>query len=93
MLHDLELLVSADERVGQLLERNARHRDVLDRDLRADEADVTIGEQGNLSVKRLQAEPREPNVDELAKEIANQLPVIGLPDLLIEVDRWTGFTR
>jgi Tn3 transposase DDE domain len=48
---------------------------------------------GNLSVKRLRAEPREPEVDELAKEIANQLPVIDLPDLLIEVDRWTGFTR
>lgn len=93
MLHDLELPASADERVGQLLERTARHRDVLDRDLQADEADVTIGEQGNLSVKRLRAEPRDPNVDELAKEIANQLPVIDLPDLLIEVDRWTGFTR
>jgi hypothetical protein len=33
---------------------------VLDRDLQADEADVTIGQQGNLSVKRLRAEPRDP---------------------------------
>jgi len=93
VLHDLELPPSADDRIANLLERTAWHRDVLDRDLLADEADVTIGEQGNLSVTRLRAEPREPNVDELAKEIANQLPVIDLPDLLIEVDRWTGFTR
>ena len=93
VLHALELPPCADERIGLLLERTARHRDVLDRDLQGAEADVTIGEQGNLAVKRLRAEPREPDVDELAKEIANQLPVIDLPDVLIEVDRWTGFTR
>jgi len=54
---------------------------------------AATSERGNLSVKRLRAQPREPDVDELAREIANQLPVIDLPDLLIEVDRWTRFTR
>ncbi len=93
VLHELDLPSAADERVGLLLERTAQHREVLDRDLEASDADVMIGEHGNLMVKRLRAEPREPDVDELAKEIANQLPVIDLPDLLIEVDRWTGFTR
>jgi hypothetical protein len=72
VLRELELPPVADDRVGLLLERTARHRDVLDRDLQAADADVTIGAQGNLSVKRLRAEPREPDVDELAKEIANQ---------------------
>jgi TnpA family transposase len=76
-----------------LLQRTAPHREILDHDLQAADADVTIGEQGNLTVKRLRAQAREPDVDELATQIANQLPVIDLPDLLIEVDRWTGFTR
>ena len=31
-------------------------------------------------------------MDDLAREIANQLPIIDLPDLLIEVNRWCGFT-
>ena len=93
VLHDLELPPSADDRVARLLERTATHRDVLDRDLQDGNADVAIGEHGNLHVKRLRAEPREPDVDELARMIANQLPVIDLPDLLIEVDRWCRFTR
>ncbi|HEV7806371.1 MAG TPA: Tn3 family transposase [Solirubrobacteraceae bacterium] len=76
-----------------LLARTVRHRDALDRDLQAGDTDAAIGERGNLTVKRLRAQPRGPDVDELAREIANQLPVIDLPDLLIEVDRWTRFTR
>jgi len=93
VLHQLELPSGADDRVGLLLERTAGHRDVLDRDLQDGDADVALGEQGNLHVKRLRAEPRELDVDELARLIANQLPVIDLPDLLIEVDRWCHFTR
>jgi TnpA family transposase len=93
VLRELELPHSAEQRLEQLLERTARHRDALDGDLEGGDADVTIGEQGNVSVKRLRGEPREPDVDDLAREVANQLPVIDLPDLLIEVDRWTGFTR
>ena len=76
-----------------MLNRTEQHRDILDRDLQSGEADVTIGDQGNLSVNRLSAEPREPAVDDLAREIANQLPIIDLPDLLIEVARWCGFTE
>ena len=93
VLHELELPSRADDRVTRMLERTATHRDVLDRDLRGGDADVTIDEHGNLHVKRLRAEPREPDVDDLARQIANELPVIDLPDLLIEVDRWCHFTR
>jgi hypothetical protein len=32
VLHELALPPSADDRLGYLLERTARHRDVLDRD-------------------------------------------------------------
>jgi hypothetical protein len=93
VLHDLELPATANDRIARLLQRTATHRDVLDRDLHDGDADVALGEQGNLHVKRLRAEPREPDVDDLARTIANQLPVIDLPDLLIEVDRWCRFTR
>ena len=92
ILRELELPASAEPRVSDVLARTAGHREALDRDLQASDADVTIGERGNLIVKRLRAQPREPDVDQLAREIANQLPVIDLPDLLIEVDRWTRFT-
>lgn len=47
---------------------------------------MSINPERGLSVKRLAAEPREPDVDQLAREIANRLPMIDLPDLLIEVD-------
>lgn len=93
VLRELELTSFAEPRLERLRERTAAHRDQLDRDLKAGDADVTIDEHSNLSVKRLRAEPREPDVDELAREIANQLPVIDLPDLLIEVNRWCNFTR
>jgi TnpA family transposase len=89
IVRELELPVSAEPRVSDVLARTARHREALARDLQAGDTDVSIGERGNLTVKRLRAQPREPDVDELAREIANQLPVIDLPDLLIEVDRWT----
>ena len=89
---ELELPKTADERIAAVLERTEQHREILDRDLESGDAEVTIGEQGNLSVNRLRAERREPAVDDLAREIANQLPVIDLPDLLIEVCRWCAFT-
>lgn len=57
---------SAQPRVAALLERIAGQRELLDRDLQAGDADVAIGERGNLPVKRLRAERREPAVDELA---------------------------
>ena len=93
ILRELKLPASAPPRLADLQLRTAAHRTALDRDLQAGDADVAVGERGTLSVKRLRAQPREPDVDELAREIANQLAVIDLPDLLIEVDRWTHFTR
>ncbi len=89
---ELELPNTAGERIAQVLERTEQHREILDRNLASGDAEVTIGDQGNLSVNRLPAEPREPAVDDLARQIANQLPVIDLPDLLIEVASWCGFT-
>lgn len=57
VLHELELPAHADERIALLLDRTAHHRDILDRDLQGFDADVAVGEQGNLLVKRLRAEP------------------------------------
>jgi hypothetical protein len=85
ILRELELPATAEPRIRDVLSRTARHRDALDYDLQAGDTDVAIGDRGNLTVKRLRAHPREPDVDELAREIANHLPVIDLPDLLIEV--------
>ncbi len=93
VVRELELPLSAEPRLERLRERTAAHRDQLDQDLTVGDADVTIDEHSNLSIKRLRAEPREPDVDALAREIANELPVIDLPDLLIEVNRWCNFMR
>lgn len=93
VIRELELPSVAEPRLEQLRERTAAHHDQLDQDLKNGDADVTIDEHSNLTIKRLRAEPREPDVDELAREIANKLPVIDLPDLLIEINRWCNFTR
>jgi TnpA family transposase len=89
---ELGVPATPEPRLEQLAQRTGEHVEQLDRDVASGEADLSIDEHDNLHAKRLRAQRREPVVDELAKEIANQLPVIDLPDLLIEVDRWTNFT-
>ena len=44
-------------------------------------------------VPPLEAEERPDSVNSLEKVIASRLPLLDLPDLLIEVDQWTGFSR
>jgi TnpA family transposase len=90
---ELELPATPGDRIAALLEKTTAAREVLDADLKGGEADVTVDEEGKLSVKRLRAAPREPAVDELAREISNELAVIDLPDLLIRLDRLCHFTR
>ena len=48
---------------------------------------------GELTVSRLPADPRSQSAKELAELIAQRLPLVQLPELLMEVDRWTHFTR
>ncbi len=90
---ELELPGAPGERLDAVLEKTTAARVVLDADLKGGEADVVLDEEGKLSVKRLRAAPREPAVDELAREISNELAVIDLPDLLIRLDRLCDFTR
>ncbi len=47
---ELELPNTADERIDGVLERTEQHREILDHDLQNGDAQVTIGEHGNLSV-------------------------------------------
>jgi TnpA family transposase len=50
-------------------------------------------EKGRVVVSRLEAEERPERVERLEDEVASRLPLIDLPELLIEVDQWTGFSR
>jgi len=89
---ELQLPATADERLATLLEHTDVSREVLDADLKGGETDIAVDAEGSLSVKRLRAAPREPAVDDLAREVSNELAVIDLPDLLIELDRRCNFT-
>jgi hypothetical protein len=44
-------------------------------------------------VSPLEAEERSERVEHLEDAITARLPLSDLPDLLIEVDQWTGFSR
>jgi len=50
-------------------------------------------EEETLVITPLQAEERSESLVQLEKLVDNRLPRIDLPDLLIEVDRWTEFSR
>jgi TnpA family transposase len=50
-------------------------------------------EKGRVVVSPLEAEERPERVERLEDGITSRLPLIHLPDLLIEVDQWTGFSR
>jgi TnpA family transposase len=50
-------------------------------------------EKGRVVVSPLEAEERPEHVERLEDDITSRLPLIDLPDLLIEVDQWTGFSR
>jgi hypothetical protein len=50
-------------------------------------------EKGRVVVSPFEAEERPERVERLEDGITSHLPLIDLPDLLIEVDQWTGFSR
>jgi TnpA family transposase len=50
-------------------------------------------EKGRVVVPPLEAEERPESVTRLEEAVASRLPLIDLPDLLIEVDQWTGFSH
>ena len=89
---ELELPATAGPRLDDLRARTIRHREQLDGDLAGGEAEVALDEHGNLKVSRLRAQPRDPAIDKLASEIANELAIVDLPDLLFDIDAATGFT-
>jgi TnpA family transposase len=70
-------LIELLPRVDRLLTRNGKVR----------------MEKGRVVVSPLEAEERPARVEHLEDDITAQLPLIDLPDLLIEVDQWTGFSR
>jgi hypothetical protein len=50
-------------------------------------------EEDRLVLSPLEADPRPASAEALADRIAERLPRVALPDLLIEVDPWTHFSR
>jgi len=50
-------------------------------------------EDGILSVSREKGEPQSNEVDPFRRSVLKHLPRIKLPELLIEVDKWTHFTQ
>ncbi len=89
---ELQLPDTSASRIDDLAERTGRHCAQLDVDIAGGDADVTIGENGNLKVARLRAQSRDPEIDQLAAEIANELELVDLPDLLFDIDGETRFT-
>jgi TnpA family transposase len=70
-------LIELLPRVDRLLTRNGKVR----------------MEKGRVVVSPLEAEERPERVEHLEDDITARLPLIDLPDLLIEVDQWTGFSH
>ena len=89
---ELQLPDTPASRIEDLVQRTGRHCARLDADIAGGDADVTLGEHGNLKVTRLRAQPRDPEINQLAAEIANELEIVDLPDLLFDIDRETRFT-
>ncbi len=50
-------------------------------------------EKGRGGVSPLEAEERPPRVEPLEETLTARLPLLDFPDLLIEVDQWTGFSH
>jgi TnpA family transposase len=50
-------------------------------------------DKGRVVVSPLEAEARPERVEHREDDITARLPLIDLPDLLIEVDQWTGFSH
>lgn len=80
-----------EDHLDELRVRLDRRRQDLDHELHRGESSVRIVD-GELIVGRLPGADPIPEADELASQVAARLPLVHLAELLIEVDRWTGFT-
>ena len=58
----------------------------------SDRGDLRL-DDGCLVVPPFDAEPLPPSAEALAEAVSTRLPLVDLPDLVIEVDGWTGFSR
>lgn len=81
----------------RLEERGRELRELLPRVDRLVARNGKVGEvrmaNGRVVVPPLEAEEQPESVNRLEKAVTSRLPLIDLPDLLIEVDQWTGFGR
>ncbi len=50
-------------------------------------------EGGKLALAALEAVETPPFAEELRRRLAGLLPLVALPELLLEVDRWSGFSK
>jgi TnpA family transposase len=75
------------ERERELEEHLARVDAMLGQD-----GDIQI-EDGALIIPRLEAEDRPASVEQLEELVDARLPLVDLSELLVEVDRWTGFSQ
>jgi TnpA family transposase len=82
--------VRLEERGRELTELLPRVHRLVARNGKAGEVRM---EKGRVVVPPLEGEERPESVTRLEEAVASRLPLIDLPDLLIEVDQWTGFSR
>jgi hypothetical protein len=63
----------------------------LDRGFPQNEYVRLVGD--DLTISPVRGEDPPESAEQLQERVAERLPQLDLPDLLIEVDRWTGFSR
>jgi TnpA family transposase len=79
-----------EERGRELAELFSRVEHLLTRQGRMGQVRM---EQGRVVVPPLEAEERPERIKRLEDNVTSRLPLVDLPDLLIEVDQWVGFSR
>jgi TnpA family transposase len=82
--------IRLEERGRELTELLPRVNRLVARNGKAGEVRM---EKGRVVVPPLEGEERPESVTRLEEAVASRLPLIDLPDLLIEVDQWTGFSQ
>ncbi|HIG74801.1 MAG TPA: Tn3 family transposase [Bacteroidetes bacterium] len=88
----LGLTASGRERVAERVRELRSLLGRVDGALRTGDRDVRI-EDGHIVVPPFDAETLQTSAAALAAAVTDRLPLVDLPDLLIEVDAWTGFSR
>lgn len=89
-----QLIQAPTEGLKRLDQRQAELETLLaDFDQTLTQSDQVRLEKGRLVVSPLRAEELPASAQQLQQWITDRLPQVELVDLLIEVDRWIGFTR